>query len=189
MFHNDDLYADTIEETYENIKPVLKGVVHSFRSRHECSWEPEDMLSITRVRFVKTYHSWDPEQSTYGTYLRMVCYYALLDESRKRARKTTKYNISLDAILEIGDIPSLQDTTQYNVPLLECLDDLSADASLVVSILLEDFKYHRTNHDTSKGCTWARLREELKQIMNADFGWDRKHINNTFKEIGTAIAC
>jgi len=164
------------EETYIEVKPVILSAVRDICNRFGGNFD--DVLSDANSAFLEAYESWEPEQSSFTSWLRHRIFSTAVNNLRQRCREQGRRER-----VEDSDIPE-RNQPAWNVR--QVLEELTEDAALVVRLVVET-PAELEAVVQAKGGQPRNLRSSLRQYL-ADAGWTACRIAESFNEVRKVLA-
>jgi sigma-70-like protein len=172
------LAIDANTEVYEDVKRMIFKIVHEFCSRHR-HLDFNEMLSLANLTFVKCLTSYDHRRSSFSTHVYLRVRYRLLEEYRELARKA---GVHKHCDTPVETCPSKKN----DFWLVEFLDELSDDATTVVSLVFSGRDVPHVLSEMRSG-TPATIRKAIRTVLH-EIGWTSTRIIESFAEITKALS-
>jgi len=174
-----------LSETYVELQPIIFRIIHKFHSRYGIPLE--DLVPVAHKSFVRSCMRYD---RTKGTALSSWVYQKLWGDLMDFTRTETRWrrhHASLEELVSdieerASRVETLLPKTHPDTFMTELKDRLSANAQVVVKIVLESPKAF------SKKCAKKNVRTSsaLKRALQAylrEMGWQSSKIKQTFEEL------
>lgn len=163
------------EETYLEVKPVILAAVRDIYKRFGGNFD--DILSDANTAFLEAYESWEPEKSSFTSWLRLRIFSTTVNNLRHSCRDHARYE-------HVDDSQLTRPTGSFDPKSL--LEELTEDARIVVQLTLET-PAELEAVVRAKGGQPRNLRSSLRSYL-AEMGWTACRIAESFNEVRRVLA-
>jgi DNA-directed RNA polymerase specialized sigma24 family protein len=163
---------DATAETYQDIQKLIYKTIWKFLKTHEGDFD--EMASVANFTFMRAYLSHDESRASFVTWFHIKMNKAFLELWRGNCRRA------------LFNLPLEESTTTPGRPFIELLSELSHDAQTIVELLLE-LPESLQEDILKKGTHTLHVKPALRSYLKTFFGWNEKHIIETFREIAEVI--
>lgn len=158
-----------VTTNYEDLKPMLCGIVHKFRAKYPWMGTFDELLAEANYQFMEAYKRFDRDIGELSTWVHFRVSHCLLEKVRSDTRKAANRPKRVDVVFD--ELP-----TTPSFDLDEFVSSLSDDACTVVKIAVNMSPHIRV----------PRLKLSLARNLK-ELGWSVTRMFLSFREIEEAL--
>lgn len=168
--------ASPIGETYIEVEKLIYHTVNKFVARF--GGDTEEYVAEANLVYMRVYEAYDPAKGAFSTLLVTSINNRLMDMSQSAYRKS-KVHSSIDEH-EIQPVDR-----HHDFRIGEFLEDLTADARMVVDLVLHDSPV--SDAAAGKGGEIRNWQSSIREYLRG-LGWSARKIGSVFSEVSAALA-
>ena len=175
----DKLYADT--------EALLIRLTANFTASINRRHEFDDYRSLANSSWAKAYRTWDESgAAAFSTWLWRIVRNDFLKYYEFAKRRDNVHGYKFTDVCPDGDSSFLEPESGEDFDLDVVTDQLSPDAQFVVHLVF-DLPSDLLTSIVMKGGTGVNHRSSIREYLQHQVGWSRRHVTSIFSEIRTII--